>query len=135
MNYLELERFAYLDEGTFGKMTTPAGLVLYTVERPWKGNERRVSCIPEGDYQLFRDRFNRGGYDVYQLADVPGRDEILIHIANWPHEVMGCIGVGLTLNLGSTMVGSSRAAFAQLMEELDAAGPGWVIRIYSRRAV
>jgi hypothetical protein len=52
-----------------------------------------VSCIPEGTYKcepFSGDRFK----DVVQILDVPGRTFILFHVANFPHDIEGCIGVG-----------------------------------------
>lgn len=87
-----LQRFAYLDSGTLGKLSI-GDWSCFTIERPWKNNEPNVSCIPEGVYacQPFSGtRFQ----DVIQLIDVPDRSYILIHVANFPHDIEGCIGVG-----------------------------------------
>jgi len=87
-----LQRFAYLDSGTLGKLSI-GDWFCYTIERPWKDNQPNVSCIPEGTYacQPFSGtRFQ----DVIQVMDVPDRSHILIHVANFPYDVEGCIGVG-----------------------------------------
>ena len=87
-----LQRFAYLDSGTLGKLSI-VDWSCFTIERPWKNNEPNVSCIPEGVYacQPFSGtRFQ----DVIQVMDVPDRSYILIHVANFPHDVEGCLGVG-----------------------------------------
>jgi hypothetical protein len=134
MQTLRLERMAYLDEGTFGKLYLPNGKLFFTVERPWLDNLPRVSCVPEGTYPLIRDYFDRGGYETFQVMDVSGRSQILIHVANWPKDVEGCIGVGLGLDLGNFMVTSSRLAFRAFMESL----PGdeeRQIQIVSRSAI
>ena len=47
-----------------------------TLELPWKGNQRRVSCIPEGRYWVGRVNSPRFGW-TYEVKDVPGRDAIL----------------------------------------------------------
>ena len=87
-----LERFAYLESGTLGKLTV-GDWSCYTIERPWKDNQSNVSCIPEGTYKcepFSGDRFK----DVVQILDVPGRTFILFHVANFPHDIEGCIGGG-----------------------------------------
>ena len=38
--------------GCHGRITVDGNHVAYSVELPWLGNERDVSCIPEGEYQL-----------------------------------------------------------------------------------
>lgn len=87
-----LQRFAYLDSGTLGRLSI-GDWSCYTIERPWKDNQPNVSCIPEGVYACQPFSGNKF-QDVIQLMDVPGRSYILIHVANFPHDVEGCIGVG-----------------------------------------
>ena len=64
---------------------------MYSIELPWEENHARVSCIPEGKYELVKrwsPRFNRH----LELVDVPQRESILIHPANDAlHELKGCI--------------------------------------------
>jgi len=113
---LELCRFAYTPDGTFGSMLVD-GAVLYTVERPWVGNQTTVSCIPEGTYSCRPRRFFRGGYDAIHIQSVPGRTHILFHRANIPSDLAGCIGVGSRLGVlgGQWAVLQSRAAFSRFM--------------------
>jgi len=89
---LYLERFAYLDSGTIGKLTA-GPWSCYTIERPWLDNKPNVSCIPEGEYRC--EPFSGTRFqDVVQIMDVPDRTFILFHTANFPYDVEGCIGVG-----------------------------------------
>jgi len=99
MKELDLIRVAYAPFGTFGKFVCNSNL-LYTVERPWLANQHNVSCIPEGDY-LCKPKFftHGGGYPAVEVLDVPNRSDILFHIANWPENVKGCIGVGNELGV------------------------------------
>lgn len=90
---LTLERIAYSPFGTFGQMTMPTGIRLYTVERPWLENRPSVSCIPPGRYSCVPRHFFRGGYEAVEITGVQGRSHILFHVANFPVEVEGCIGV------------------------------------------
>jgi hypothetical protein len=126
MRFLTLDRF--IDDGvtTLGRMSTEdsrgcAGPTLYTVERPWLNNAVGVSCIPVGVYYLSLREYNRGGYDAYQVIDVPDRTYILLHRANWSHNVIGCIGIGMYAGLiGKHLgVGSSRAAYESFMLWMD----------------
>lgn len=93
---LRLERFCYSPLGTFGHLYLP-GLSLFTVERPWEGNRPFVSCIPVGRYPLLSTTFFRKGYRTVEIGSVPGRDRILVHVANVAEEVEGCVGVGRAL--------------------------------------
>jgi hypothetical protein len=87
---LELIR-TYYPSGTNGKILHQDRLMIYSIELPWKNNHTRVSCIPEGRYELVKrwsPRFNRH----LQVMNVPGREYILIHPANEAlHELKGCI--------------------------------------------
>jgi hypothetical protein len=53
-----------------------------TIELPWKDNQRRESCIPEGEYRTIRHRSPSYG-DCFWLQDVKNRSEILIHVGNF----------------------------------------------------
>lgn len=94
------------------------GVRLFTIERPWLHNERYVSCIPEGQYRLRKRWFHRGGYNTYEIVDVPGRSAILIHHGNTSDDVMGCIALGMDLGVvrGKWAVIRSRQAFRLFMD-------------------
>lgn len=117
---IQLERFAYSPFGTFGILSLPE-FQCYTVERPWLDNQENVSCIPEGEYKMVPTRFERGGYDTYQIAPVEGRTDIKVHIANTMNDVLGCLGLGLDLGWlrGKWAVLNSRVAFVQFMKAMD----------------
>lgn len=68
----------------------------YTLELPWKDNQRRISCIPEGEYKAIKHHSPKFGNSVW-IQDVPNRSEILIHPANYVRQLLGCIAVGSDL--------------------------------------
>jgi len=108
---VELKRFAYHPEGTLGVIDL-AGVRLYTIERPWLDNKPNVSCIPEGSYLTgWRDSPRFG--ETWHVKDVEDRTWILIHAANYPKDVQGCIGLGLALMGDRVAVSNSRKAVAQ----------------------
>lgn len=88
---MNLVRFAYTNTGAFSELTLPDGQIIYTVERPWVNNQVGISCIPLGTYVCTPRFYNRGGYDAFEVLDVPGRSHILFHIGNRPSDSMGCI--------------------------------------------
>ena len=93
------------------------GKYFFTIELPWKDNKKRVSCIPEGDYTVVLRDKNQSGkfkYDHLHVLDVPNRSYILFHVANYPRDILGCIGTGKTT--AKDFVGSSRKAHGELME-------------------
>jgi len=116
---IELKRFAYTPFGVFGTLYLQQ-FQCYTVERPWLGNEPRVSCIPEGLYQMRLSHFNRGGYDCYEILDVPDRSLIKIHIGNTMEDVLGCIALGRDLGClaGKWAVLRSKLAYEDFMRSL-----------------
>lgn len=65
----------------------------YTLELPWNKNQQRVSAIPEGRYDVVK-RHSPKYKDHLHILNVPGRDMILIHEANYVRELLGCIAVG-----------------------------------------
>ena len=110
------------DDGccTIGRLITPS-TELFTLERPWLGNERRVSCIPTGRYKLWNRYYNRGGYEAVEITDVPDRSYILIHVGNYVKNSLGCVLLGrsITRMNEELAVTHSRAAFKQFYKEFQ----------------
>lgn len=68
-----------------------------TIERDWINNKQEISCIPEGVYQCKLGPSSKNlpySTMAYEVRDVPNRTLIKIHVANYPHELEGCIGLG-----------------------------------------
>jgi Family of unknown function (DUF5675) len=89
---MELHLFrTYFLEGTNGKLTCEGKLICLTIELPWKNNEKKVSCVPEGKYTITKRYSKKYGWHL-QLLNVKGRSLILIHPANNAiKELQGCI--------------------------------------------
>ncbi len=103
----------YFPEGTQGVLEWNGTLICYTIELPWLGNQRRISCIPEGEYFL-QLRFSPKFKWHFLLMDVLGRDLILIHPANDAKmELLGCIAP-VTKHTGIGKGSASRKALAKL---------------------
>lgn len=86
---MELELFRTYDpEGTNGELKL---VVCNTIELPWVQNQRNVSCIPEGRYELRKRFIKKFGLHLL-VVDVPDRSWILIHPANDAKtQLKGCI--------------------------------------------
>ena len=108
MKTICLERFCYHPKGTLGVITIDSQR-FYTIERPWLDNAANVSCIPEGTYQTGWRKSPKFG-ETWQIEDVPNRTYILIHAANYPKDVHGCIGLGTSLMGDKLAVSQSRIA-------------------------
>jgi len=93
-----------------------------TLELPWKGNIKQVSCIPVGKYQAKKTlaRTTNGGLfipETFEVIDVPDRSGILFHIGNTPSETNGCILLGDSFGYikGAPAVLGSKIAFASFV--------------------
>ncbi len=139
MKQLLLERLRSGAKETQGFLSFPSQM-LATIEQEWRvdpcraGGESNNSCVPDGIYQL-RPHTRPDNKKVVALInedlgvyyleeDVPaegGRFLILMHIANWSHNVVGCIGPGLgkTDSDKGPMVTSSTAAMQKVMDYID----------------
>ena len=111
-----LRRIAMEKDVTLGKLVSPDGLVqCCTLEEPWKDNQRKISCVPEGLYKCVKH--NSAKYqDVWRLENVKGRDGILIHSGNTTDDIEGCILVGKSFGKlkGKPAVLDSRSALSDL---------------------
>ena len=123
-----LARFGSTPFGTFGEISLPTGQQLYTVERPWLGNQPRKSCIPAGVYTLRKrvspivQRTSGGKYQQgWEVCDVPQRSMIMIHAGNTMDDLEGCIAPGQHLGFVSNKwaVTASRNAMDDLMSALE----------------
>lgn len=109
---LELLR-TYFPKGTNGDLMNEGLALCHTIELPWKENERRISCIPEGRYELVKRYSKKFGWHLH-LVNVEGRDLILIHPANDAlKELNGCIAP-VTILTGQGKGNSSRVVFEKL---------------------
>lgn len=87
------------DDGkqTLGELNIYQGIEkLYsckTLELSDKDNQRNISCIPRGTYEVDKYWSNRFG-TAYMLKHVPNRSGIAIHTGNYFTQIQGCILVG-----------------------------------------
>lgn len=105
----------YFPDGTNGKLECEGKFIAYTIELPWKNNERRVSFIPEGKY-FIRKRYSQKFKWHLEIVDVSNRSLILFHPANSAlRELNGCIAPVSKLS-GPGMGLLSRNAFTRLKD-------------------
>jgi len=121
---VRLTRMYQDSDGTIGVMSVGKYSKWMTIEPPWLDNRPNVSCIPEGSYLLKKGYYNKGGYPVYEVQDVPDRTLIKIHAANFACEVSGCIAPGYDLIAdisegGRVGVGNSRNALQDFHAHLN----------------
>jgi hypothetical protein len=103
----------YFPDGTNGKLLCEGKMICNTIELPWKNNEKRISCIPEGKY-FIRKRYSPKFQWHLEVMDVNNRSYILFHPANnASRELNGCIAPVTKLS-GSGLGLMSRKAFEKL---------------------
>ena len=116
MERLTLKR-TYQKTQTLGTLTGP-GINLVTMELKWLNNLSKKSCIPEGTYVALPRTSPKYGKH-FHIQDVPNRDLILVHPANFSSDLKGCIGAAMAfadLNGDGIMdVASSKAALKILL--------------------
>ncbi|GGC90749.1 hypothetical protein GCM10011508_17390 [Flavobacterium lutivivi] len=103
----------YFPDGTNGKLECKGKLICYTIELPWKNNETKVSCIPEGKY-FIKKRYSRKFQWHLEVIDVKNRKLILFHPSNNAlKELNGCIAPVAKIS-GPGLGLQSRLAFTKL---------------------
>jgi hypothetical protein len=73
---------------------------------------KRFAYHPEGNYQMWWRESPRFG-ETWHVKEVEDRTWILIHAANYPKDVQGCIGLGTGLMSDRVAVSNSRKAVAK----------------------
>ena len=100
MRTVLLQRLISSNQGTLGLLSSP-GFLGYSLELPWRDNNKGKSCIPPGVYVCKKVNSPSFG-SVYKVLKVPDRSNILIHAGNLAGDVLkgfksnsaGCILLG-----------------------------------------
>lgn len=114
-----LERLETSDLGTFGELLRDGAHLCYTCEDPWRYNRVGQSCIPIGEYECI-PHYGIKYFGVWEVTNVPGRTNILIHNGNTIDDTQGCILVGTmrgTVNAKPAVL-NSRYALKNLRAKL-----------------
>jgi len=104
----------YYTHGTNGNLSIDGVSICHTIELPNKDNKNKISCIPEGVYEVRKRTSEKHGKHL-QIINVPNRDLILFHPANNAMlELMGCIAPVTTI-LGEGKGAKSKSAFMEVL--------------------
>ena len=126
---LLLIRDTFTDKSVIGKLYCNSEFIAHTLELAWRDNEKRVSCIPDGEYKC-RVRLAResGSRDYVHLLvqDVPDRSYILFHRGNYANsnwkdngersDTRGCILTGTHRAQSPDKILESKVAHDYLMD-------------------
>ena len=116
-------RDRFTDVSTIGRLFVNGEYFCYTLELPYRNNQRSISCIPAGQYKVrFRYPRESGTRDYLHLLikDVPNRDYILFHRGNSAKDSRGCVLVGFANQ--QDFVHNSTLAMDLLTKELITCG-------------
>ena len=120
---INLVRFVKSSGFTISKLSyigvkASTGFRCVVLELPYKGNLKRISCIPAGEYLCTIHESPRFG-KVYKVHNVVNRSEILIHKGNTVNDTKGCLLVGSSYAVSNdgtvAVIHESKKAFSGLL--------------------
>jgi hypothetical protein len=109
---IAIDRKLNKDKCTLGYLFVNGDPICYTLELPWRLNANNISCIPAGIYKGFLRYDKPDGWRI-QIADVPGRPGIQLHIGNYTSQITGCILLGMEVDIDKCTVYSSAKAYSE----------------------
>ena len=122
-----LRRFRSDDIGTFGTLEVN-DKVFFTVEKPWDNNKPFRSCVPDGEYTLVpHGHYKHDGNVLALVGETVShykdpdfeRYACLIHTANYPKDVVGCIGLGEDYSSSKNMITNSRKSIKEFYAKIS----------------
>lgn len=125
----------YFEKGVNGVLIFEGVELCKTIELPWRKNLPRISCIPEGIYDV-RKRYSPKFRWHFEIRGVVGRQNILIHPANDAlKELKGCIAPVLC-ETGEGKGNSSRLALERLKNHLyPLLDKGYVLQLHIKQSL
>lgn len=93
-----------------------------SLERGWRNNDKGISCIPSGTYEVVLEYSPRFKKNLWEIKGVPNRSECKFHASNFWHQLNGCVALGLRRKDingdGYPDVTASKQAMAQFNQSL-----------------
>ena len=117
---LVLKRTDFRDDGIFGTLSIEGmGQIAVTLEHSYN----KVPKIPKGVFTCQRSMHRLHGmtedFETFELMNIPGHDNILLHWGNYNKDSEGCILVGSIINKNNAWtITNSRIAFANFMKKV-----------------
>lgn len=113
-----LQRLYQGKDCIIGTLSMDRKILCYTLENPWKDNEKNISAIPEGRYSCVPYNSERHP-NVWKVINVKDRTLILIHVGNYEKDTEGCILVGSNVAYHKeNMVTNSRITMKKLHSDI-----------------
>lgn len=119
LNRMKLRRNTFEESGIYGTLSNLDSFDCATLEHSYDDSHGNFEPkIPNGTYICKRSMHELDGmvdkFETFQVMDVPGHNNILIHWGNYNKDSEGCILVGETRS--GNMIINSRETFAKFME-------------------
>ena len=116
---IEVLRDAFSSKSTGSRISLDGVHECFGLEPPVLDGDVKPRAIPDGTYRVTIRWSQKHKRDVPHVEDVPGFEEIEIHIGNFPNDTKGCLLVGESR--GEDFVGNSAVAFKALFPKIQAA--------------
>jgi hypothetical protein len=113
---ITIKRDQFTQQSTGGQLFIDDQFQCFTLEPVTRDDNVKPRAIPDGTYTLDIRFSSKHGRDVPHVENVPGFEEIEIHIGNFPKDTEGCCLVGKTRS--TDFVGQSHGAFDDLFARL-----------------
>lgn len=125
MLHFTLNRFLYHPWGIFSRWIRDDGSqLMVSLTHAYASHETWLPVVLPGEYTMRRRLSPRFGH-VWEICDVPGHTDILVHGGNFNLDSTGCELVGEDILIGDDprtegrdeMVTNSKATLARFMDE------------------
>lgn len=119
---IDVRRLWKTDQAVTGTFSVDGSQKYFSLELPelfdGQPNVTNKTCIPAGTYAVQRLWSNHWNAMMPHIVGVPGRTEVEIHIANFPHDILGCMGIGNT-RISDIEIGESKDAFEGFNQDFE----------------
>jgi hypothetical protein len=120
--HIDVSRIWRSDTGITGTFSVDGVQKYFSLELPelFEGqpNVTNKTCVPVGTYDVERLWSGHWNQLMPHIVGVPGRTEVEIHIANFPHDILGCMGIG-NKRLSDAEIGESKDAFEEFNQDFE----------------
>lgn len=118
---LKLVRSEFGEDGIFGQLfrTDNNSQIAFTLEHAYQQPDGTWKPkLPDGTYVCVRGMHQLASmktpFETFEITNVPGHTNILIHVGNFDKDSEGCVLIGL--HRDTTMILNSKMAFGSFME-------------------
>lgn len=122
---LRLVRNQFRPDGIFGEIIGNAGKILYfTLEHSYLQDDKSTykPKLPNGVYTCKKGQHQLHSmnhpFTAFEIMNVPGHTNILIHVGNFNRDSEGCVLLGAAIAHSSygQMITNSKVMFAEFMD-------------------